>query len=244
MKKSAADALDIPIQKVYLKSRERQKGMRQYEKVGDHRKLKQVEENGLTFLVNLADYVDTGLFLDHRKTRQMVREESAGKRFLNLFAYTGAFTVYAVSGGAISSTTVDLSRNYLDWAQRNLKTNGFEGSAHQFVHADTREFIEQARQSNRKFDLVVVDPPTFSNSKQTEQDWEVQSGHVEMLNSLLSILESNATVYFSTNFRRFKLDEDGLDSRFQPIEITRQTIPDDFRNKRIHRCWKLKVGEG
>ena len=239
MKKTAGLALDVPIQKVFLKSRERQKGARQYEKVSDHRKLKQVEENGLTFLVNLSDYVDTGLFLDHRQTRQMVREESNGKRFLNLFAYTGAFSVYAAAGGAVSTTTVDLSKNYLDWAERNLKTNGFDSPEHQFVHSDARQFIQTSRQHKQTFDLVVVDPPTFSNSKQTEFDWEVQSGHTELLTALTSILSPNAVVYFSTNFRRFKLQESDLSVYFQCIEISRQTVPDDFRNKRIHRCWKL-----
>lgn len=239
MKKSAAAALEIPIQRVHMKSRQRQRGAKQYNRMDQTRKFEQVEEGQLTFLVNLNDYVDTGLFLDHRITRSMIRDEARGKRFLNLFGYTGSFSVYAAAGRARSTVTVDLSKNYLDWAQRNMKTNCFEGDHHQFIHGDAREFIEAAKQRGENFDLAVVDPPTFSNSKQTDLDWDVQENHAELLVGLHEVMVPDSVVYFSSNFRRIKLDEATLSPLYRIVEITRQTIPEEFRNKRIHRCWKL-----
>ena len=178
-------------------------------------------EGGLQFEVNLSDYLDTGLFLDHRITRGMVRELAAGKRFLNLFAYTGAFTVYAAAGGAASTVSVDLSNTYLDWAQRNLALNGLAGPQHQFVRDDALGFL-QSRGRRAAFDLAVVDPPTFSNSKRLEDFWDVQRDHVELLNRLAELMSPGGIVFFSTNFRRFKLAEAELprpgDPRDQPAD--------------------------
>lgn len=236
MKKTASKALDVPIQRVFLKTRLKSKG-NQYQKLTDSQKRFTVQEDGLKFLVNLSDYVDTGLFLDHRNTRKMVRDAAEGKHFLNLFAYTGSFSVYAAAGGAASTTTVDWSRNYLDWAKENLAINGFEGNDHQFVAADSMEFLQNNQQ---KFDLVVVDPPTFSNRKGAEEDWDVQAHYAELLNLLAESLNPKARVYFSNNYRKFKLDE-ALLACYSIREISQQTVPEDFRNKRIHRCWLLET---
>jgi 23S rRNA G2069 N7-methylase RlmK/C1962 C5-methylase RlmI len=196
-----------------------------------------VRENGLKFLVNLSDYLDTGLFLDHRVTRSLVRSEAAGKRFLNLFAYTGAFTVYAAAGGAASTTTVDLSNTYLRWAKQNLRLNGFTGQAHRLARDDARKFLEY-HPPGPAYDLAVVDPPTFSRSKKLDRDWDIQRDHAELLNRLLRLMTPGGAIYFSTNFRTFKLAADEL-RRAETREITRQTIPPDFRESRIHRCWRI-----
>jgi 23S rRNA G2069 N7-methylase RlmK/C1962 C5-methylase RlmI len=196
-----------------------------------------VHEGGLKFVVNLSDYVDTGLFLDHRNTRQMVRERSAGKQVLNLFGYTGSFSVYAAAGGATSTTTVDKSSTYTEWTRENLELNGFIGPAHSIVRSDIKAFLDGLRPIE-KWDLVVVDPPTFSNTKGMEVDWDVQRDHAELLQRLAGHIVPGGTVFFSTNFRRFKLDETALGD-YSVRDITRQTIPDDFRNERIHKCWVL-----
>lgn len=242
MKKTAAKALDVPIVQTHLKKRRRNNDSRQYEKIDSAGRLITVNEGGLKFLVNLTDYVDTGLFLDHRITRQMVRDEVKGKDVLNLFAYTGSFSVYAAAGEASSTTTVDLSKNYLDWAKRNLEVNGQFSPNNLFVAADSIDFLETAAEDNRKrFDLAIVDPPTYSNSKQTELDWDVQSRHVELLEKVHEVMRMAGVVYFSTNFRRFKFDEDALKKLFEIREISKQTVPEDFRNRRIHRCWRMVV---
>lgn len=241
MKKTAAQTLDVPLEKVHLKSRHKRTRGDQYEKVADAKLTKTVTENDLKFLINLSDYVDTGLFLDHRVTRQMVREQAQGKSVLNLFAYTGSFTVYAADGGARKTTTVDLSKNYLQWAQRNLELNQLYQPCHEFVAQDCVEFVNQSvGNPKRRYDIVVIDPPTYSNSKRLDDDWNVQTGHVDLLNATASLLNPEAVIYFSTNFRKFKLYQDQL-SRFNIEEISKFTVPEDFRNRRIHRCWKLTL---
>jgi 23S rRNA G2069 N7-methylase RlmK/C1962 C5-methylase RlmI len=194
--------------------------------------------------VNLSDYVDTGLFLDHRQTREIVRKAATGKRFLNLFGYTGSFTVYAADGGATETTTVDLSANYLEWAEANLRLNKFEavigyekGNKHQLIRADGRVFVERLP-VEPLFDLAVVAPPPFSNSKRIDDAWAIQRDAVPLLNALAKRMSIGGEVFFSTNFRRFKLDENLLDG-FSCREISRKTVPEDFRNQRIHRCWHL-----
>ncbi len=242
MARTAADALELDRNKVFLKRRQRQRGTRQHERLGDENRLFVVHEGGLKFEVNLSDYVDTGLFLDHRITRSMVREDAQGKRFLNLFGYTGAFTVYAAAGGAESTVTVDLSNTYLQWAQQNLVLNGLDGPAHRFVRSDAMDYLDQLP-ARPCFDLAVVDPPTFSNSKRTDDIWEVQRDHVALLNSVFLRIAPGGVVYFSTNFRRFKLAEGELEG-VAIREISRQTVPPDFRNRRIHRCWRMVRASG
>jgi 23S rRNA (guanine2445-N2)-methyltransferase / 23S rRNA (guanine2069-N7)-methyltransferase len=237
MVNTACEALEIPRERAFLKHRARQRGPAQYRRAGHAEVTRVVQEGDLKFLVNLSDYIDTGLFLDHRITRSLVRDAASGCRFLNLFAYTGAFTVYAAAGGATHSTSVDLSANYLRWAQKNLQLNGFDGPQHHFVRRDALEFLDQLA-ANVAYELVVVDPPTFSNSKGLEHDWDVQRDHGELLNRVISHVIPGGTIFFSTNARRFKLDVE----RLQGVairDITRQTIPEDFRNHRIHRCWRM-----
>ena len=241
MKTTAAKTLGVPIQNVFLKKRQKRRQGDQYEKIADHKKMRTVSEGELKFLINLSDYVDTGLFLDHRTTRSMVREQAEGKSFLNLFAYTGSFTVYAADGGATDTTTVDLSKNYLSWARENLKLNGLDGPQHRFIPGDSIDFLRKSVSDPRqRFDLVVVDPPTFSNSKRTEEDWDVQEHHVELLDLVSQVLKQGAVVYFSTNFRKFKPRLAEL-PQFDSIEISSKTVPEDFRNRKIHRCWKLTL---
>jgi 23S rRNA (cytosine1962-C5)-methyltransferase len=237
MQQTAAEVTEVPLDHVFLKKRERQRGSTQYERIGSEQHMLVAHEGELQFQVNLSDYLDTGLFLDHRITRGMVRDLAAGKRFLNLFAYTGSFTVYAAAGRAASTVTVDLSNTYLDWAQRNMVHNGFRGPDHEFIRDDAMHFL-QGRGRQAAFDLAVVDAPTFSNSKSLEDFWDIQRNHVELLNRLVELMAPGGIVFFSTNYRRFKLAEReirGVTIR----EISRQTVPADFRNRRIHRCWRM-----
>ena len=223
--------------RIFVKERQRQSGARQHERVSDTGFDRTVEEGGLKFRVNLSDYTDTGLFLDHRITRSLVRERAAGGRFLNLFGYTGAFTVYAAAGGAAATTTVDLSATYLRWAEENMRLNEFtDARQHRFVRGDAMTFIRELPETER-FDLVVVDPPTFSNSKAMTDIWDVQRDHGELLNLVLSRTAVGGVVFFSTNYRKFKLDAEptGCDLR----EITRQTMSEDFNINGAHRCWLL-----
>ena len=237
----AAKVMDVPEDHVFLKHRGRQRGNNQYCSVANDAHCFDVEEAELKFRVNLSDYIDTGLFLDHRITRGMVRDQAQGKRMLNLFAYTGSFSVYAAAGGAVSTTTVDLSHNYIDWAKWNMQANGFtDESCHRYIRHDAMTFLETLEEGET-FDLAVVDPPTFSNSKSMENDWEVQKDHTILLSKLAEKMDQGGVVYFSNNFRRFKLDEAYLASLFEIREITNQTIPEDFRNKRIHQCWRMVV---
>ncbi len=237
MAQTAAKALEIPIKQVFFKRRSRQKGDTQHQRMAEENYEICVTEGGLKFWVNLSDYVDTGLFLDHRVTRSMFRSDAAGKRILNLFAYTGAFSVYGAAGGAAETTTVDWSNSYLQWARRNMETNGFNGATHQFVRSDSLSFL-QSLEEKPLFDLAIVDPPTFSNSKRTERDWEVQSGYVELLNAVLRRMPTGGIVYFSNNFRQFKFDATLIPAAMIH-EISNQTVPADFRNRRIHRCWRM-----
>ncbi len=239
MADTAGQVLGIQPEHVFVKSRERQRGNRQHAQLDQAKKMFTVSEGGLRFRVNLSDYIDTGLFLDHRITRDMVRQQAAGRHVLNLFCYTGAFTVYAANGGALSTTSVDASATYLDWARENLELNGIQGSRHQFVRDDVWDFLHQPP-AGQKFGLAVVDPPTYSNSKDRATDWDVQRDHAELLRRLRPHLAPDAIVFFSSNFRRFRLDP-AVEEIYQAREISRQTVPDDFRNRRVHRCWRLTL---
>jgi 23S rRNA (cytosine1962-C5)-methyltransferase len=196
----------------------------------------QVQENGLKFSVNLSDYLDTGLFLDHRVMRKRVMEEAKGKHVLNLFAYTGSFSVYACAGGAFTTTTVDLSNTYLNWARENFKLNGFSVAKHQFIKADAKEWVKQS--PTKLYDIVVLDPPTMSRSKMAKSKFDVQEDHPELINHVLKHIVPGGILYFSTNFRNFILQESLLQAE-RIEDITLESIPKDFRNKKIHYCWKL-----
>jgi len=241
MIEAAAAELGVPPERTFLKVRRRQRDGGQYEKVDGRRAVVDVREGGLTFEVNLSDYLDTGLFLDHRTTRAMVRDEAAGRRMLNLFGYTGSFSVYAAAGGAAATTTVDLSNTYLEWTRTNLARNGFrDAGRHRTVRDEARGFLHhRALRGEPPFDLVVADPPTFSRSARSETPWDVQRDHAELLELVAGNLAPGGVVYFSTNFRRFRLDEDRIGPLFAVREITSRTIPEDFRNERVHRAWRL-----
>jgi 23S rRNA (guanine2445-N2)-methyltransferase / 23S rRNA (guanine2069-N7)-methyltransferase len=246
MRRAIAETAAVPIENVFMKEKHRQRGLTQHEKVAQQRVTRSVSEGEppLKFEINLTDYVDTGLFLDHRLTRQMVREQSAGKRVLNLFCYTGSFSVYAAAGGAASTTSVDLSQTYLDWAQRNFTLNNLRGPQHQFVRSDVMEFLrDHPRVQGGSYDLVIADPPTFSNSKRTDEDWQVEDRHAEMLELLSPLMSDGGVVYFSTNYRKFKFDSHaaGL-AGFAVREISNRTVPPEYRNRKVHYCWRLVKG--
>lgn len=243
MRRTIAQTAGVPIESVFVKEKHRQRGLTQHEKVSDRKNTFIVQENGLRFEVNLSDYIDTGLFLDHRLTRQMVREQSAGKRILNLFCYTGSFSVYAASGGAKSVTSVDLSNTYLDWADRNMRLNRLESPTNRFVRSDVLEFLRdhpRAAPATGAYDLAIVDPPTFSNSKSTDADWEVGTSYAELLAHLAPLMSPGGAVYFSTNFRKFKLDRRAVaDAGFDARDISARTVPPEYRNRKVHYCWRM-----
>ncbi|NIG17838.1 bifunctional 23S rRNA (guanine(2069)-N(7))-methyltransferase RlmK/23S rRNA (guanine(2445)-N(2))-methyltransferase RlmL [Pantoea sp. Al-1710] len=228
--------LEIPANRLVMKTRERQKGKNQYQKLGEKGEFFEVQEFDARLLVNLTDYLDTGLFLDHRLARQMLGKMSAGKDFLNLFAYTGTASVHAGLGGAKTTTTVDMSRTYLEWAERNLRLNGLTGRQHRLMHADCLSWL---RDSDEQFDLIFIDPPTFSNSKRMEDDFDVQRDHMMLMQNLKRLLRRGGTIMFSNNKRGFKMDLDGLAALgLQAQEITQKTLSQDFaRNRQIHNCW-------
>ncbi len=235
--------LGIPEERVFTRVRRQAKGGSQYRKQEHVSRRIVVEEAGHSFELDLSGYLDTGLFLDHRITRGMVGKMAADKRFLNLFAYTGTATVYAAAGGAASTTTVDMSQTYLDWAKRNMKMAGFTGHAHRFVRADVLSWIERAaEEETESYDLVFLDPPTFSNSKTMgERTWDIQRDHAELLRLVRRLLAPGGSIVFSGNLRSFKLDELKVRSCGLGIEnVTAQSIPEDFsRNPRIHFCYVL-----
>jgi len=233
--------LGIPAEQVFLKIRRKQKGSAQYEKQAEAGRFHAVEEGGCRFWVNFEDYLDTGLFLDHRPTRLMIQRLAKGKHFLNLFAYTGTATVHAAVGGASSTTTVDMSRTYLDWARRNLELNGIKGYRHELIQADCLAWLdEEAGRGRSQFDLIFLDPPTFSNSKRMGDVFDMQQDHADLLRKTASLLNPDGLLIFSTNFRRFKLDA-GILQDFAVEDVSAKTIPNDFeRNPRIHYCWTIK----
>lgn len=224
---------------IHLKRRERQKGTQQYEKTGKAGADFIVHEHGRRFWVNLEKYLDTGLFLDHRNTRQRVGEMAAGKRFLNLFAYTGSFSVYAATGGAAASETVDLSNTYLDWARRNFELNGIDEARHQIVRADVFQYLQAAAQAGKPFDLIVMDPPSFSNSKKMLDILDIQRDHQKLIDGAMALLASDGLLFFSNNLRSFALDE-AVAQKYAVKEISKQSVPEDFRNKKIHQCWEIR----
>ena len=234
-----AEVMALPRSSVAYKLRARQRGLAQYEKTGATGEDFVVSENGHRFIVNLDDYLDTGLFLDHRNTRRLVQDKAAGKRVLNLFAYTGSFTVYAAAGGAMHSVTVDLSNTYQDWTRRNFELNGVDLNRHQLMRADVLPYLTQALAKGAQFDLIVMDPPSFSNSKKMDGVLDVQRDHSGLINQCLGLLSLNGELVFSSNLRSFQLEQNKI-ARCQIQEISPQTVPDDYRNKKIHRCWILK----
>ena len=236
---AVAQVFEVPPAEVFLKLRRQQKGLVQYEKTGAEGEDFVVEEGGLKFWVNLQAYLDTGLFLDHRKTRSMVRERAAGKDLLNLFAYTGSFSVYAAAGGARSTTTVDLSNTYQDWTRRNFALNRVDMAAHRLVRADVFAFLDEATRQSTRYDLIVLDPPSFSNSKKMSGVLDVQRDHPRLIQACLRLLRPEGELYFSNNKRDFELAEAEL-GPCQVKEISGQTLPEDFSRSQAHRCWLIR----
>jgi len=225
---------------IHVKVRKRQRGTSQYEKQDATGKFFTVEEYGLKFRINLSDYLDTGLFLDHRPLRRMLRKKAAGQDVLNLFAYTGSASVAAAAGGAASTTTVDMSATYLSWARENMRINGFVGPEHTFVQADCLQWLEGCTST---YGLIFLDPPSFSNSKRMEETFDVQRDHVSLIHQVSTLLGADGELIFSTNLRRFKFEAQALTQQGLACEdITRATIPPDFaRNPRIHTCWRIRL---
>lgn len=230
--------LGIAPNKLVLKTRERQKGKNQYQKMNEKGDFMQVSEYNARLWVNLTDYLDTGLFLDHRIARRMLGEMSKGKDFLNLFSYTGSASVHAGLGGARSTTTVDMSRTYLEWAERNLRLNGLTGRAHRLMQADVLAWL---RDTDEQFDVIFIDPPTFSNSKRMEDAFDVQRDHLRLMKDLKRLLRKGGTIMFSNNKRGFRMDLDGLaELGLKAQDITQKTQSQDFaRNRQIHNCWLI-----
>jgi len=234
------EVLGLPIEKIFLRERRQQKGTDQYEKVATEREFHVVREHGYRFYVNFQDYLDTGLFLDHRLTRQRIGELARGKRFLNLFAYTGTATIYAAGAGATSTMTVDMSRTYTEWAKRNLALNELATPNHGFVQADVSTWLKDERNQARRYDLMFIDPPTHSRSKRLDEDFDVQRDHAQLLTLAANLLAPDGTIVFSNNYTRFKLDPAIADG-FHVEDWSERTIPWDFRrNLRIHKCFRLQ----
>jgi 23S rRNA (guanine2445-N2)-methyltransferase / 23S rRNA (guanine2069-N7)-methyltransferase len=235
------DVLEIPPEQMFFKVRERQRGHAQYERLDQRDRYTEVSEGDCRLLVNFTDYLDTGLFLDHRPTRARIGELARGKHFLNLFCYTAAATVHAAKGGARRTTSVDMSRTYLDWAARNLRLNGFRSDRHDLIQADCLAWIsEQSRRGREQYDLIFLDPPSFSNSKRMQQTFDVQRDHVDLLRQTATLLAPGGLLIFSNNLRRFRLDADAM-PELDIRDITRDTIPMDFsRNPRVHHCFEVR----
>ncbi|PMN88214.1 bifunctional 23S rRNA (guanine(2069)-N(7))-methyltransferase RlmK/23S rRNA (guanine(2445)-N(2))-methyltransferase RlmL [Enterovibrio norvegicus] len=241
--RAAITVTGVNANNVILKTREKQKGTNQYQKLGEAKRFMEVQEYGVKLEVNLQDYLDTGLFLDHRYTRKLLGEKAAGKDFLNLFAYTGTATVHAAVGGARSTTTVDMSKTYLAWAERNMKLNGKVGRQHQFIQSDCLKWLSMA---DGQYDLIFIDPPTFSNSKRMEDTFDVQRDYLKLMADLKRLLRPLGEIVFSNNKRNFKMDFDALNELgLFARNITDRSIPLDFeRNKHIHNCWIVTHKEG
>lgn len=233
--------LEVPPERIHVKTHLPQPwGRSQYGRVGEGSERLVVEEQGLKFWVNLGDYLDTGLFMDHRLTRARVREEARGRSFLNLFCYTGAFTVYAAAGGASRTLSVDLSNTYLDWAEENLALNGLSDPRHTLLRADAMAWVQDQReQPEQRFDLVVCDPPSFSTSKKMQGSFNVQRDHVRLLEGIRELLSPGGVLYFSTNFLGFELKDTAVRGYEGVEELTPGSIPEDFQREEIHRCWRM-----
>jgi len=231
----------VPAGRIRLRTRRRTRRGEQYLRENGEGQFHSVLEGGLRLRVNFDEYLDTGLFLDHRITRARLRVAASGRHFLNLFAYTGSATVYAAAGGALSTTSVDLSATYLTWARENLARNGFSGSQHRLVQADCRRWLDEAAGGAARFGLIFLDPPTFSNSKRMEGVLDVGRDHPALIDACVRLLTPAGLIIFSTNAQRFRL-EDALSERYDIRDISAATLPLDFaRNPRIHRCYEIRA---
>ncbi|MBP9680683.1 MAG: class I SAM-dependent methyltransferase [Bacteriovorax sp.] len=229
------NVLGLPEEKIVIKSRFKQKGTTQYERLDEKGELLSIKEYQAEFLVNLHDYLDTGLFLDHRPMRQMIYKEAKDKKMLNLFSYTGSVSVMAALGGAKHVTSVDLSATYQEWARKNFEHNKISLKEHNFIVQSALDYLEKAQS---KFDLIFLDPPTFSNSKKMDDDFEVEKDQLALIKNCLRLLNPEGTLYFSNNKRKFKLAPE-VEEMAAVVDITEKTIPLDFRDQKIHHCFKI-----
>ncbi len=234
---AVATALGFPAENIHLKLRRRMPGAEQYQKLASVGNYFTVREESSRYLVNLTDYLDTGLFLDHRPLRREFRRLLKVPRFLNLFCYTGSVSVAAAAAGA-RTTNVDMSNSYIDWAQRNFAANGLDDAGHEFIREDALRFLEDGLLGREPFDVIFLDPPTFSNSKKMRQTFDVQRDHRVLIDRAMKFLKPEGMLYFSTNRGRFHL-EPALAKTYEVEDITERTIPEDFRDKKIHRCFTL-----
>ncbi|MDR1220981.1 MAG: class I SAM-dependent methyltransferase [Treponema sp.] len=255
MTEAAARALSIPVGRIFLKIRKRQRGSNQYTRLVHHNFFVDVMEQGLVFRTNLSDYLDTGLFLDRRKLRLLIRQAVAkrnGAKVLNLFCYTAAFSLYAAAGGNVEVDSVDLSNTYLDWAKVNFALNGLRAESvpqealfsspnalppFRLIRADALRFLDEAVKKRRTWDIIILDPPVFSNSKKMASDFDVNRDYQSLIATCLTLLNSGGALYFSTNARRFALADEPLKNRFTSRDLTEQARDEDFRGKKIPACW-------
>ena len=246
IEEAASSSLLIPKERIFIKLREKQKGKSQYEKAGSSKNLIRVKEGECFFYVNVEDYLDSGLFLDHRPARFMVFKEAKNKKVLNLFSYTGSFSVHAAKGGAASVDSVDLSNTYLNWAKENLKLNKlFDEEKTRLIKSDVIVFLKKAIEEQKKWDLIICDPPTFSNSKSADI-FDVNKDWLNLCLLCLKVLAKNGRLYFSTNSQKIKFDGAELinssEQKIRVKDITKASIPEDFRNQKIHKMWMIEAG--
>ena len=225
---------------IYWRTRMRRKKTRQYEKAGESKEFFTALEYGVKFKINLEDYLDTGLFLDHRETRKLVASLSHGKRVLNLFAYTSSFSVHAAMAGSSFTKSVDMSNTYTAWSRDNFELNSLSSKDNVVVRADCLKFLDEEIRSGTKYDIIVIDPPTISRSKKMDQLFDIQVDYIPIISKALKLLLKGGSIIFSTNSRKFVFDEK-LFSGCSIVEISHKTIPIDFKNQ-LHRCWKISVG--
>jgi len=229
----------VESEKIFMRQRQRKAGRQgQYDKIDSSKNEFIVEENGLKFKVNLSDYLDTGLFLDHRLTREIVRKEANKKKVLNLFCYTGSFSVYAAAGKASEVVSVDLSNTYLQWAKENMQLNGFNNEKiHHFIQADVMQYLQKI--PGEYYDLVILDPPTFSNSKRMKDFLDIQRDHIFLINRCLFGLKPGGTLYFSTNYTKFILDAGKIESS-SIRDITKASTTFDFEGRVSRFCFRIR----
>lgn len=226
-------------QSIYWRIRKKHKLTRQYEKIGQSKEFFNVIEYGVKFRVNLIDYLDTGLFLDHRETRQLVASKAKGKRVLNLFAYTCAFSVQAAAAGALYTKNVDMSNTYTEWGRQNFNLNYFLPDQHEIIRADCLKFLQEEEKRGRQYDLIIIDPPTISRSKKMVHLFDLQKDYLFLIEKSLKLLNQGGTIFFSTNSRRFVFDLNSFPTCLIK-EISHQTRPLDFHDSKIHRCWTIE----
>lgn len=224
---------------IYSRSRVRHRKLEQYEKRGNDQEFFKVLEHGVKFIINLKDYLDTGLFLDHRTTRQLVALNAKGKKVLNLFAYTCSFSVHAATCGASYTKSVDMSNTYTSWGRNNFELNNLPTETNPIIRDDCMKFLEY---ETEKYDIIVIDPPTISRSKRMDEMFDVQKDYMKLITQALKLLEKDGVIYFSTNYRKFSFDKEAL-SKCKIEEISDKTVPQDFNKKNIHRCWKIQLSQ-